>query len=339
MAATDVFVIGGGPAGLAAAIAARRKGLRVVLADGNCPPIDKACGEGLMPETRRAAAALGIAIPETAGREFRGVRFMSERFSVQADFPGQEGLGVRRTALHRLLVAAAEQAGVDLRWNQPVTGPGIVKSDWVIGADGAGSQVRRWAGLDRIRNSSRRYAFRRHFAVAPWSRHMEVHWGDGCQIYITPTGSGEVCAALISRDPHLRLEQAMARSFPRLAERLRGAEPTSRERGSTTSTLRLAAVARGNVALVGDASGSVDAITGEGIGLSFRQASVLADAMAAGDLRRYDAAHPRLAFRPMLMANLMLVLDRGRAVREVGIGALASAPGVFRKLLEVHAGA
>ena len=102
---------------------------------------------------------------------------------------------------------------------------------------------------------------------------------------------------------------------------------------------RLAAVARGNVALVGDASGSVDAITGEGIGLSFRQASVLADAMAAGDLRRYDAAHPRLAFRPMLMANLMLVLDRGRAVREVGIGALASAPGVFRKLLEVHAGA
>jgi menaquinone-9 beta-reductase len=43
--ATDVFVIGGGPAGLAAAIAARAKGLRVTVADGGVPPIDKPCGE------------------------------------------------------------------------------------------------------------------------------------------------------------------------------------------------------------------------------------------------------------------------------------------------------
>ena len=47
--ATDVFVIGGGPAGLAAAIAARGRGFRVLVADGAQPPIDKACGEGLLP--------------------------------------------------------------------------------------------------------------------------------------------------------------------------------------------------------------------------------------------------------------------------------------------------
>ena len=48
---TDVLVIGGGPAGLAAAIAASKKGFRVAVADGAKPPIDKACGEGLMPNT------------------------------------------------------------------------------------------------------------------------------------------------------------------------------------------------------------------------------------------------------------------------------------------------
>ena len=55
---TDVFVIGGGPAGLAAAIAARQQGLRVLVADGAKPPIDKACGEVLMPD---AITALGRA--------------------------------------------------------------------------------------------------------------------------------------------------------------------------------------------------------------------------------------------------------------------------------------
>src|SRR5580698_1970330 len=48
---TDVFIVGAGPAGLAAAIAARQKGFEVVVADGSEPPIEKPCGEGMMPGT------------------------------------------------------------------------------------------------------------------------------------------------------------------------------------------------------------------------------------------------------------------------------------------------
>ncbi len=57
---TDVFVAGGGPAGLAAAIATRQAGLTVTLADAARPPIDKACGEGIMPEGMAALRRLGI---------------------------------------------------------------------------------------------------------------------------------------------------------------------------------------------------------------------------------------------------------------------------------------
>ena len=64
---TDVFVIGGGPAGLAAAIAARHRGFRVVVADGVKPPIDKACGEVLMPDAITALDRLGVAIPAAEG--------------------------------------------------------------------------------------------------------------------------------------------------------------------------------------------------------------------------------------------------------------------------------
>ena len=64
---TDVFISGGGPAGLATAIAARSEGFRVTLADASRPPIDKACGEGLMPEALAAASQIGIHIPQALG--------------------------------------------------------------------------------------------------------------------------------------------------------------------------------------------------------------------------------------------------------------------------------
>ena len=57
---TDVFVVGGGPAGLASAIAARRNGFDVVIADSARPPIDKACGEGLMPDGVAALRRIGV---------------------------------------------------------------------------------------------------------------------------------------------------------------------------------------------------------------------------------------------------------------------------------------
>lgn len=333
----DVFVIGGGPAGLAAAIAASRGGMRVVVADGDRPPIDKPCGEGLMPDARLLAARLGVKIPESTGYAFRGIRFLGAGRSVAADFSAGCGVGVRRTELHLALVAAAKSAGVEFRWASPISGFGKIDARWIVGADGSSSLVRRWAALDAVQSGSRRYAYRQHFAVAPWTRYMEVYWGEGCQIYVTPVAVREVCVALVSGTPDLRLEEALKRYFPALRERLPFGTEASRERGAVTGNVSLRAVARGNVALIGDASGSVDAIAGEGICLSFRQAEVLATAMAKGDLALYNRAHPRLALRPHLMARIMLQLDRGQLAQSWAMGVLQAQPWIFRKLLEVHA--
>src|ERR1700722_10540219 len=144
---TDVFIIGGGPAGLAAAIAARNKGLRVMVADGNRPPIDKACGEGLMPDAVTAAGRIGILLAEAEGFRFRGIGFHGDGRSVAADFPHGVGIGFRRTLLHGRLIEQAERAGVKMLWSTPITGMESAavqtkarrfSTRWIIGADGSG---------------------------------------------------------------------------------------------------------------------------------------------------------------------------------------------------------
>jgi flavin-dependent dehydrogenase len=343
---TDVFVVGGGPAGLAAAIAAHQKGFRVIVADGAKPPITKACGEGLLPDAVAALGELGVELRERDGCVLRGIRFEDERSSVSARFPDGHGLGVRREILHQRMMERARVCGVLFMWNTPVMGlceEGVVaggnkiRARWVIGADGSRSRVRRWSGLECFCRQRSRFAFRLHYPLGPLSDFTEIYWGKEAQAYITPVGPHEICVALITNKPNVRFQEAL-RGFPKLLRRLDGAPPASLERGAVTSMFHLRSVCRGNVALIGDASGSVDAITGEGLALSFRQATALADALAENDLERYQKAHRRLFRRPRRMGSLLLLLDRRNGIRRRSIRALEAAPQLFERMLGYHLG-
>lgn len=343
----DVFVIGGGPAGLAAAIAAARKGFSVTVADGSAPPIDKPCGEGLMPETQAALKDLGVVLPENAGWNFRGIRFLQNETEVSALFPSGQGMGIRRPVLHGLLVEAAEKCGVRLLWEASVRGiesgtvhlaEGTVSARWIIGADGGASRVRKWARLDATVWRSQRIASRRHFRVRPWSDYMEIYWGKRAQAYVTPISANEACIVLMGDDASsVKFDEAL-KELPRLYSRIAGAELGSRERGAVTAMHRLSRVVRGNVALVGDASGGVDAITGEGLRLAFRQAAALAGAMETGDLRMYQRAHRALQQRPLTMGKLMVELGRRRGIRQRVMGVMSRRPELLERMLAIHVG-
>jgi flavin-dependent dehydrogenase len=344
---TDVFVIGGGPAGLAAAIAARQQGFEVAVADGAQPPIDKACGEGLMPDAIPPLEQLGITFTQEQCHPFQGVRFLAAGLRADAKFPFRCGLGVRRTTLHRLMTERAACLGIDLLWRTPVTGispEGVflgsrkVAAKWIVGADGANSRVRRWSGLEASWRTSVRYGFRRHYRIPPWTNMMELYWARQAQGYVAHVTEDQVCVGLMSRDPHMRADEAL-RCLPELDARLRGAEITSKERGALSVTRRLKRVYRENVVLVGDSSGTVDAITGEGLGLAFSQALVLADCMRSGKLNRYQREHRRLALRPSLMAGLMLTLDGRPWLQHRALKVFRKRPEIFHRLLALHVGA
>ena len=347
---TDVFIVGGGPAGLAAAIAARQQGLRCIVADWAAPPIDKACGEGLMPDSLDVLHSLGLSLKGYETGHFRGIKFVGQEGSVAADFPHGSGRGIRRVLLHQAFVNHAAVCGVEMLWQSRVAhvktendrvsllvNGSPINCRWIIGADGQNSKVRHWAGLDEGRTSMQRIGLRQHFRITPWSEYVEIYWGETGQAYVTPIGREEVCVALISREKFSSFDIGLEQ-FPELTKHLAGAGRSTSVRGSLTVSRKLKSVTRGNVALIGEASGSVDAITGEGLAMSFRQALALAVAMKHDDLSSYEKAHEEIVNLPGFMARGMLLLDSKRWLRRRALRALAREPHLFEKLLAVHVG-
>jgi len=163
-----------------------------------------------------------------------------------------------------------------------------------------------------------------------------VHWAHGCQMVVTPTSAGEVCVATFTSDSRLRIDASLASLFPEVEERLRGARVISSETGAITSFGRARGVRRGNVALVGDASCTVDGIAGQGLSLAFQQGLHLADAIAAGNLASYEAAHARLIRLPMRMTRLLLLMNSSNAVRTRVMKLFARRPWLFAALVAAH---
>ena len=357
----DLAVIGGGPVGLATAIAARLAGLEVAVFESRPgpplgPPLDKACGEGVMPDGAERLASLGVRLPEGAGFRFRGIRWLDGEVEVVGDFPAAPGLGIRRTALSAALAERAREVGVELSWGTEVRGllpqglataRGPVEARWVAAADGLHSRARRWADLEAGRHRSgrrraerparhhHRFGIRRHYRITPWGDRVEVHWGERCEAYVTPVAPGEVGVAMLWSGGPARFDALLDR-FPALSARLAGAPVASRDRGAGPLRQPVRGVVHGHVALVGDAAGYLDAVTGEGLALGLQQGRALVAALCRGDLSHYARAHRRLGRVPSLLTGLLLFAEARPRLRRRLLRALAAEPAIFGRLLALH---
>lgn len=342
---SDVLVVGAGPAGLATAIGAAANGLRVMVADARRPPINKPCGEGLLPEAVEALHSIGIELDSSLACPLKGFRFSDDSHSVSAPIERGRAFGLRRTALHNLLVAKAAEVGVIFRWGARVSEFGaanaringeLVVYRWLVGADGLNSSVRRSAKFNWPRTNCRtRFGFRRHFAIAPRSKFVEVYWGEKFQMVVTPTHAEDVCVSFFSRDPKLRIADGLS-EFPEVAEHLKGAHEATPEQGSLVGLTSTWRVASAHVALVGDASCSVDGIAGHGLSLGLQQARALADALSREDLHSYRLAHRRIVSMPLRMTRLLLLMDASTWVRRKTLRLLENQPELFAKIISVH---
>lgn len=298
----DVLVVGGGPVGLAAAIGCAQSGLSVAVAEPRAAPIDKACGEGVMPAAVRRLAALGVT-PD--GYPLRGIRYADGRHRADALFRSGHGLGVRRTVLHAALADRAAELGIPVL---PVRVTGFephdtyltaagVRARYLVAADGLHSTIRRClpaATRAPARAQAARYGLRRHYRVEPWSDLVEVHWTRHAEAYVTPVAADLVGVAVLSGPGPAPggFEERLA-AFPALLGRLAGAAPASEVRGAGPMRQDVRRRVHGRVLLVGDASGYLDALTGEGLGVGLAQADVLARCLAADRPADYERAWRR----------------------------------------------
>ena len=357
----DLAICGGGPAGLATAIRAAESGYRTVLFERAAGTPDKACGEGLMPRGLAALSRLSVlaAIDRDACAPFRGIRYLQEDgVRVEARFQAGEGLGVRRIALERALRERALAAGAELREGAVrklttgataivETDSGPVEARLAVAADGVNSPLRRAAGLDGGAGAPRRFGLRRHLERPPWTDFVEIHWTDGCEAYATPVGPRTVNIAFLWHGPFARPTwDSLLERFPTLRDRVQGAASGSEERGA--GPLAQAARARyaHRLALVGDAAGYVDAITGQGLTLALLSAERLVAALPRdlGDagtlstaLRRYDASLRGEWLRYALPARSLLALARRPGLRKRGLRLCAQHPALFAALLRAVA--
>lgn len=331
----DLLVAGGGPAGLATALHAARAGLETVVVERRAGPVDKACGEGLMPHTIRHLTRLGVPLH---GKDFRGIRYLDEHRQVSARFRAGTGKGVRRVALHSALLDAVAAAGVPVvhadiggvsQDERAVRAAGL-QARYLAAADGLHSPIRQAVGLATPSTGPRRWGIRRHMQLAPWTDHVEVHWAAGAEAYVTPVADDCVgIAVLTSRRGGFdeRLSE-----FPALHDRVRGCAHGP-DRAAGPLRQRVSSRTAGRVMLVGDAAGYVDALTGEGLGLAFGAAELLVNCVLADRPGDYDRQWRRLTRRYRLLTAALVQVTAYAPVRTRIVPAAAALPTVFAGLV------
>jgi flavin-dependent dehydrogenase len=270
-----------------------------------------------------------------------GIRYFNEDgASASALLPNGGGLGIRRVALSDALWRRAAEVGVELhaghaaRWlgeGRVRIGAEAHEAELVVAADGLRSAVRRQAGLSSRGGRVARFGVRQHFHVAPWTDHVEISFCEEAEAYVTPVGPTEVGVAFLWTPSRRRdsFASLLAR-FPALAARLRNAEPMSRAVGLGPMAVRVRRVTAPGLALLGDAAGYVDAITGEGISLGLETAHARCDVIVAGaPLREYARAHAFAFLRYATAARFLLLLARRPRLRRRVVAWLGDHPAAF----------
>jgi digeranylgeranylglycerophospholipid reductase len=316
---TDLVVVGAGPAGSMAALAAARGGLRVALVDKKRAvgePVQ--CAEGV---SRFAIESNGLRPdPAYVRQEVRGAQGVvpnGKRF----DITRLPGYAVDRARFDRAIADHAVDAGAELFLGRRVTSMSRSRDRWevcadgtrwtapsVIGADGPATLVARWAGLLLRADCVRAYEWR--FAASdvppPDPDRFLLYFApryDGGYAWIFPRGDEVNVGAGGHLDAHAAL-QGFCRE--------RGIDPSRRLQtiaGQIPYHFDLRRYAENGVAIVGDAAGVTNPLTGGGIHAALWSGRVAGELAAEGRLDGYDGV---LRASPFLDPLLYWMIERLR---------------------------
>ena len=352
----DVAVVGAGPAGSAAALAARRAGASVVLLDRAAFPRDKPCGDGIAPHALDVLAALGVPDAAAGYAPVPRLRLVSPAGAVVARRLARPAYTIPRRVFDHRLVAAAVSSGAVLRRHtvrrvtvEPdrVTLDGAVAARTVVGADGAGSVIRRALGQAGNPDGHLALAIRGYGPAAPGEPEQRIvtaaaQWPAYAWTFPIGDGRANVGYGEILRGRPL----TRAHLLDRLAALLPDLDPAAvtdlRAHLLPLSTHR-PAVGQGRLLLAGDALSLINPFTGEGIFYAVLSGA-LAGAAAARAVRdgaaaaRYAAAFKRRLGRHLRHSGAAAALGQRRWIVDGAVRAARDRQRVFDVMVELGLG-
>lgn len=341
----DVLVVGGGPAGSAAAIELARAGRSVTIVDKATFPRDKCCGDGLTTLALRELELLGVSgLGISSFTKIGGARLRSpagRQFDVPLPTTGTYAAVARRIDLDATLLEFAQQAGAQVRQGVAVTGAqhdadgihieleglGRVTPSFVIAADGMWSTVRRELGLTPENYRGEWHAFRQYGQGATGIAKDElIVWFERDLLpgyaWSFPLGNGEVNLGFGMLRGEILAGKKMANIWRDLLDR-----PHIREALGEGFTLvdRHTAwpiparvgdmpLSAGSVMFTGDAAAATDVLTGEGIGQALLTGRLAAEAIIAGGTTSAVTASYEQAVRSELVADHRMSVRLGKVL-------------------------